>query len=294
MFLLLVHVAEAQPTTEGRAAGSEETLADSEDEASVAAPDEATETPAPSAVEVAQEDEAAAALKEEQERVEALEKRLAALEQAEAKRAEEAELQALLEQEEHVAELPETQPLKMYGFMDFGFQKAFLSENSYLYNIFPTRASTFVLGNLNVFIDAEPHENWRGLMELRFTQLPHGVEQFPNPTTGATYERENAQVVDFTSPSFRSYVTVGSVIIERAWMQWTGNDYFKVRSGLFLTPFGIWNVDHGTPTLISLVLPSAIADLNFPYQQDESVGQLAGGAEVSRCRRDDGAIGERL
>jgi hypothetical protein len=38
-------------------------------------------------------------------------------------------------------------------------------------------------------------------------------------------------------------------------------------AGYFFTPFGIWNVDHGTPTLISLLLPSFQADQFLPNHQ---------------------------
>lgn len=213
------------------------------------------------------EEGVAPALEEERSKVAELEKRLAALEEAEAKRAEEDDLGQLLEAQEEELEMPESQLLKMYGFMDFGFQKAFFTERSQTNTLFATQASTFVLGNLNVFLDAEPHPAWRGLMELRFTNLPQGVETLPNPGTGSPYQRVDTEVIDFTSSSFRNRVTIGSTIIERAWIQWTGNDQIKVRSGLFLTPFGIWNVDHGTPTLISLVLPAGISDQMFPQRQ---------------------------
>lgn len=231
-----------------------------------AAPEPASEEAAPAEATEEKEGSTETALDQERAKVAELERRLSALEDAEAQRAEQEEVQRLLS-EEHDTDLPEAQLLKMYGFMDFGFQKAFFTDKSTVGQFFATDASTFVLGNLNVFLDAEPHEDWRGLVELRFTNLPHGVETLPDPATGAPYQRTNTQVVDYTSPSFRNQITVGSVIIERAWMQWTASDLFKARSGLFLTPFGIWNVDHGTPTLISLLLPSGIADLYFPDRQ---------------------------
>lgn len=267
VFLLFATPAEAQP-----AAAAEEVDPDAPAaEGTTTATDAASEEPGDPEVggEATAEvnTEVSAELDTERARVAELEKRLEALEAAEAARAEEAELAEIMGDEAEAAELAESQMLKMYGFMDFGFQKAFFGEKSQTNTLFATDASTFVLGNLNVFLDAEPHPDWRGLIELRFTNLPHGVETLPDPATGSPYQRTNTEVVDYTSPSFRNRVTVGSTIIERAWMQWTGNDQFKVRSGLFLTPFGIWNVDHGTPTLISLLLPSGIADQLFPDRQ---------------------------
>ncbi|MBD3315270.1 MAG: hypothetical protein GF344_05750 [Chitinivibrionales bacterium] len=43
----------------------------------------------------------------------------------------------------------------------------------------------------------------------------------------------------------------GGVQIERAWIEWSPRDYMNLRFGKFFTPFGIWNVDHGLPILIS-------------------------------------------
>jgi hypothetical protein len=39
------------------------------------------------------------------------------------------------------------------------------------------------------------------------------------------------------------------VIIERAVISWAPYDFFGIRAGRFVTPFGIWNVDH-SPTLV--------------------------------------------
>ena len=50
-------------------------------------------------------------------------------------------------------------------------------------------------------------------------------------------------------------VSWGSIILERAYIQWSKLDWLGVRVGQFLTPYGIWNVDHGTPTLITMFRP---------------------------------------
>jgi hypothetical protein len=59
----------------------------------------------------------------------------------------------------------------------------------------------------------------------------------------------------------------GGVVIERAQIEHTMTDWFNVRAGYFLTPYGIWNVDHGTPTLISLILPSFQVEESIPGRQ---------------------------
>jgi len=47
----------------------------------------------------------------------------------------------------------------------------------------------------------------------------------------------------------------GALSIERAWMEWSPKDYLNFRVGKFFTPFGIWNVDHGLPVLMTARIP---------------------------------------
>lgn len=161
----------------------------------------------------------------------------------------------------------EPRPLEISGFFDVGFNRFYTSDESQLNFLFPTRAATFVLGNINLFFDANPSPGWRSLVEIRFTNLPHGEEiSFADPL-GGEYERRDTRVSDFTSTSLRNDVVLGAIIIERAWAEYTFDDAFKVQAGYFLTPYGIWNQDHGTPTLISLLLPAFQADQYIPNRQ---------------------------
>ena len=107
------------------------------------------------------------------------------------------------------ATLTRPQALSLYGFSDFGFNKFYTSDKSQLNALFPSKAGTFVLGNANVFFDAEPYEGWRNLIEVRFTNLPNGYEQSLGSSFGTTYTRNNTTIGDFTSPSIRGSVTLG-------------------------------------------------------------------------------------
>jgi hypothetical protein len=176
--------------------------------------------------------------------------------------------EAVLAAEAPASEYVHPQTLSIYGFTDFGFNKFYTSDRSQLNTLFPSRAGTFVLGNANVFFDAQPFEDWHSLMEIRFTNLPHGVERsLASPTGDQAYDRSDTRVQDFTSPSVRNTVVLGSVIIERVQAEYSVSDALKIMGGYFFTPFGIWNVDHGTPTLISLLLPSFISDGYIPSRQ---------------------------
>ena len=50
-------------------------------------------------------------------------------------------------------------------------------------------------------------------------------------------------------------------------MEWKPADWFAVRAGRFLTPFGIWNEDHGSPVLIGLDFPQFMNFNLVPLQQ---------------------------
>jgi hypothetical protein len=168
----------------------------------------------------------------------------------------------------------EAQKLRIYGFLDFGLKKAFPAKDPF-YAALIERKLTFVLGNINLYIDAQPAPSWRALIETRLTTYPHGTE-----TVSATgdFGRIDNRIYDTGSPSGRNEVIWGGVVLERAQIEHTMLDLFNLRVGYFLTPYGIWNVDHGTPTLISLVLPSSQVEGALPARQ---LGVQAYGGTVS-------------
>jgi hypothetical protein len=160
----------------------------------------------------------------------------------------------------------EEERLRIFGFMDFGLDKFFLDDpdDDGLSLLRPTPATTFVFGNLNIYFDAIPLDHLHAMVEIRFSLAPHGEEVSLGPPLGTSYERVDAVAFDFSSPSLQSQLRLGSIYIERAWTEYTFSPLFKLQWGLFLTPFGIWNLDHGSPVLISLMLPTFIASQMVP------------------------------
>ncbi|MGK3966520.1 hypothetical protein WMF38_20325 [Sorangium sp. So ce118] len=199
----------------------------------------------------------AARLAEAEKRSAALEKRLSALEDAQASAAPE----------------DSRDLFRIYGFIDVGVQRMWVPENSGLAAALPqANAINFVVGNLNLYLDAQPSDHFRFLGELRFTTAPGGA---PVPVTtplppdvvyrmGTTpYGTFDSTAVALGSPTLYG----GLVSIERAHIDWTRFNLFKVRVGQFFTPIGIYNVDHGSPVLITAAIPYFISSRIFPTRQ---------------------------
>lgn len=90
----------------------------------------------------------------------------------------------------------------------------------------------------------------------------------------ATYTADYATI--------QNAIQSGSIVIERAWLELQPLDFLTVRVGQFFTPFGIWNVDHGSPTLIGPQAPFPVIIGLFPNRQ---VGfELYGSRYVGEAR----------
>ncbi|HEY5961211.1 MAG TPA: hypothetical protein VIV60_31860 [Polyangiaceae bacterium] len=154
----------------------------------------------------------------------------------------------------------EPSKLNVYGFADFTYAHG-LSDRSNFVQYVPY--PTFYVGNLNLYLDANLGHNWRSLAEVRFTYLPDGAESSVVSLGGTG--RTSAVYQDYID--FRRNTKVGGVIIERAWVEYAAHPLFTARVGNWLTPYGIWNVDHGSTVVIPVSRPYIIGDELFPQRQ---------------------------
>jgi hypothetical protein len=180
--------------------------------------------------------------------------------------AEDAQLKALLES--HEEELPvdlNAPTVKLYGFMDMGLQRAWGG----LYNsgIPETGETTFVLGNVNTYIDAQPHPDWRALTEVRFTLFPNGATNIGHIGRGDFTLADTSVFDDTGTNGGFTEVQWSGIVLERAHIDYMASDLVNLRVGYFLTPYGIWNVDHGTPTRMTLWEPIFMALEIIPKRQ---------------------------
>lgn len=172
---------------------------------------------------------------------------------------EEEALAALIGDAEETAAPAAFEPsLSLYGWSEFGAQRAWGGLNTT--GLVGTDGMTFVT-RTNLYIDAYPAPDARVLTELRFGLFPDGALDDDQKLI-----RTSASDLGSPYGGFGRLKWSG-IVLERAQADWTPRDDFNVRAGLFLTPYGIWNVDHGAPTRITLTAPLFITLGLLPERQ---------------------------
>ncbi len=182
----------------------------------------------------------------------------------------EAEVAAATADSGSAADADQGSRTNFYGFADFMFA-APLNKAAQL----TLPYSTFAVGHLNMYMSTELGGGWRSLAEVRFMYTPHGTDATQSrliggaPTNSSinTTSRVDNTTIDPTQPGIQAPIRWGAIDIQRAWLEYTLSEYLTVRAGQFLTPYGIWNVDHGSPTIIGVHMPLAVAAALFPDRQ---------------------------
>ncbi len=158
--------------------------------------------------------------------------------------------------------------LKLYGFGDVGYRQLFVPSTSPWLVYFNRHPSLFV-GHLNFYFDSQLAERWRALAEVRFTYLPQGGWKTDSKGVVQHGASHSADYMDFTRER-----PVGGLMIERAFIEYSAASWLSVQAGQFLTPYGIWNVDHGSPVIIGVSPPFIVGARLLP---DSQVGLLGFG-----------------
>jgi hypothetical protein len=149
--------------------------------------------------------------------------------------------------------------LSLYGFADFTYT-AQVGKVSPIVSPYPT----FAVGNFNLYLSTEFTPTWRSLAEVRFLYIPNGQLQGGDPFDPAAVrvDTSSADYADVNRP-----LRWGGIEIERIWLEHTVNNLLTVRVGQWLTPYGIWNVDHGSPAIIGVFRPYIVGEGMFPERQ---------------------------
>lgn len=149
--------------------------------------------------------------------------------------------------------------IRLHGYFDL----------TYSYNDIPTDSPlhayvvpypTFLMSSLNLFLDAKPTPNLTTTMELAFSFMPAGSYLKPayytadgtriaEPVRDTSWGRDNLTTALYST---------GSVRIIRAHATYQARDWLGITAGKFVTPYGIWNVDHA---------PTVVLPAHVPYMQ---------------------------
>jgi hypothetical protein len=178
---------------------------------------------------------------------------------------------------------PDRTRLDIYGFGDLTYYKPLVPDDSPWLSYFPPKSS-FIFGDLNLYLAGEVGRNFRTMAEVRFLFVPNGAQTSITPDSGIV-NRMNTEVMD-PGESGR-FLRWGSIEIQRAFAEYAIAPWLVVRAGHFLTPYGIWIVDHGAPTIIGIRRPWTIREQLLPEHQT--------GLELhGRLRRPAGTLGYHL
>ena len=152
--------------------------------------------------------------------------------------------------------------LQIYGFADFTYTQFLMDQSSPWFDFYFSPYPTFGIGNLNIYLAKQLSPRWKSLIEFRLLYLPNGAEAVSS--TGES-ERTDTSVLDYQDKT--EYLRWGGISIERAWIEYQAHSLLAIRAGHWLTPYGIWNVDHGSPVLISIRRPFVIGLSLLPESQ---------------------------
>jgi hypothetical protein len=152
--------------------------------------------------------------------------------------------------------------LQLSGFADFRFLSLLVRKDSAWRGALQ-RYPAFSIGNLNLFVAKNLADTLRMLGEVRFTVLPNGaISSSADLATGAYVSTLVQDYTDFNRP-----MRWAGIEIERLYVEWSPYPWLTLRAGMFLTPYGVWNLDHGSPTVVAAQRPVVIGQALFPEHQ---------------------------
>jgi hypothetical protein len=158
--------------------------------------------------------------------------------------------------------------LKLYGFGDVNYRQMLVPKTS-PWLVYLNRHPSIFVGHLNFYFDSQLAERWRALAEVRFSYLPNGSWRTGSDGVVTHYDSHGSDYTNVTRDR-----PVGGLMIERAFIEYSAFSFLSLQAGQWLTPYGIWNVDHGSPAIIGVVPPYIVGSHLLPESQ---VGLLASG-----------------
>jgi len=167
---------------------------------------------------------------------------------------------------------------QIYGFSDMTISKYFPKENSFSSGIDKMDEKTnFSLDHLNLYTSFKPNRNVRFLAELSFQETPVNYQNVIGRRTVMTmgpmvfYDSIGPVAALQEVNQVQRGITIfgwGSFSVERALISLNLNRYWNFSAGKFITPAGVWNVDHGSPVIMTISQPTQYSYAQiFPKSQ---------------------------
>ncbi len=153
--------------------------------------------------------------------------------------------------------------LELSGFTDFAFI-ANLSSKGDPESTLSWQFPSFSIGNLNLYLNSALADDWHLLAEVRFLYLPSGAANFPTNAGQPVFPTDTG-VLDYSEDM--RILNWGGIQIQRVQIDYTPHPLLSIRFGQWLTPVGIWNIDHGSPTVIGVFRPYIVGEGLFPQRQ---------------------------
>jgi hypothetical protein len=145
--------------------------------------------------------------------------------------------------------------LNIYGFADISYQGQYWLREPI---ITAKTARTFSVGTLALYLAKNLTAKARALAEVQFTFLPNGAQS----NDGTFVDTTARDPTNYSRP-----VRWGGVVVHRVYVEYDLTEGLTIRAGHWLTPYGIWNIDHGSPAIIGTSRPYIIGQEFFPEHQ---------------------------
>ena len=140
--------------------------------------------------------------------------------------------------------------LHLYGFYDMELMWRHIGKKFTLGNKENANSPLqFFNQNFNLYLASQMTDTVSFLGEVRFTFMPNGAE---SSQMVGDWSRTSTT---YTDPYTQNDITLGGVKIERVGITWSPFEFLGVNAGYFITPYGIWHEDHGSPVRLSILPP---------------------------------------
>lgn len=170
----------------------------------------------------------------------------------------------------HVASEPQFEKsVRFHGFFDLTFAKNFFPGNPSLI-AYMHDSSTFLMSDIAVYLEAEMTRTLSATLELGFSFLPNGQvrsHEITSPDGSQKYSSWAQDETWMTDTLTTEFSWMNGVVIERAHLTYAPRDWLQIIAGKYLTPYGIWNVEHGPTVVIPVHVPYLMIRGMLPSSQ---------------------------